>query len=311
MSHLDIILKKIEETPKQFLVITGPTCTGKTDLSIQVAQKLNIPIINCDSRLIFDEMNIGTAKPSEEEMQAAKHYMVNIKKPNETYSAGAYRDDFDKVANEIIDFDNPQTQAIVCGGTGLYLRSALENLDMPDVGRNFEMREELKQHSLEELQTMLLELDPHAHLQVDMPNKVRLIRAIEIVRTTGKPIAESRSKKSEPRYQANYFALNFERRRPLYDLINKRVIKMLNKGLVYEVEALMERYGVTETLLATIGYKEIVGYLQGEYSLSEGRRRIQKKTRVYAKRQMTWFRQNQEIEWLYHSDEVAKKALKS
>lgn len=292
--HLSHILEDLRQRPRNIITIAGPTCTGKTDLSIALAQELKLPIINADSRLIFDEMNIGTAKPSQEELEAVEHHLVNIKKPNEQYSAGAYREDFDRVLEHI------GGRAIVVGGTGLYLRSALENLDMPEVGRDHALREELNQMNLDDLVSMLDGLDNQARFDVDIKNKVRLVRAIEIVKLSGKPLSENRSKNKENRYDVAFYGLNFQRRRTLYDLINARVIRMINKGLVHEVEALVNQYGVTDTLLGTIGYKEIIGYLERQYSLSEARRMIQKKTRVYAKRQMTWFRQNREIRWLYH-----------
>lgn len=302
-SHIEQVLESLDKNPNPVVAVVGPTCTGKTDLAIQLGQKLGIEIINCDSRLIFDEMNIGTAKPSAEEMQAVKHHLVNLKKPNESYSAGEYRDDFDKVMSEIsFNPENKEPQVIVVGGTGLYVRSALDNLEMPEVSRDVELREELNTKDLEELLKMLEELDPKAHEDIDVQNKVRVVRAIEIVKLSGKPLAQNRSKSTGNRYETSYFALNFHRRRSLYDLIDKRVITMIRRGLVHEVEALVNKYGVTETLMGTIGYKEIIGYLNGDYSLSQARRMIQKKTRLYAKKQMTWFNQNRSIQWLYHDE---------
>lgn len=305
MTKVDYIIHSLEKNPRPVIAIVGPTCTGKTDLAIELGQKLGIEIINVDSRLIFDEMNIGTAKPSAAELDAVKHHLVNIKKPNETYSAGQYREDFDKVMDSLnFDPNNSKPQVIVVGGTGLYVRSALDNLEMPSISRDEELRAELNERKLEDLLVMLAELDPEAHKDIDVKNKVRVIRAIEIVKHSGKPLGENRSKTSTNRYDTAYYALNFHRRRSLYDLIDKRVIKMINRGLVHEVEALVEKYGVTDTLLGTIGYKEIIGYLKKEYSLSQARRMIQKKTRLYAKRQMTWFNQNRAIEWLYLDEPV-------
>lgn len=300
MLKIDHIIDALEKNPKPIVAIVGPTCTGKTDLAIELGKKLGIEIINCDSRLIFDEMNIGTAKPKADELSAVKHHLVNIKKPNETYSAGEYRDDFDKVMTSIaFDASNPKPQVIVVGGTGLYVKSALDNLDMPSVGRDENLRAELIEKDLPELLQILEELDSDAHRDVEIKNKIRVIRAIEIVKLSGKPLAENRSMAATNRYETAYFALNFQRRATLYDLIDERVIRMLNTGLVHEVEALVNKYGVTDTLLGTIGYKEVIGYLNEEYSLSHARRLIQKKTRHYAKRQMTWFRKIPELQWLY------------
>lgn len=292
--HLEYILEDIKQNPKDIIAIAGPTCTGKTDLSLALAQKLNLTIINADSRLIFAEMNIGTAKPSETELKSIKHCLINIRKPNEGYSAGSYRNDFD------VCLKQAGGKAIVVGGTGLYLRSALENLDMPNIGRDVDLREELKTKELSELTMILDELDPQARHDVDIQNKVRMIRAIEIVKLSGKALSENRSKNKENRYNVAYYGLNFKNRKTLYDLINQRVVTMINNGLIPEVETLVERYGITSTLMSTIGYKEIIGFLKQEYSLAEAQGLIQQKTRLYAKRQMTWFNQNRDLRWLYH-----------
>jgi tRNA dimethylallyltransferase len=300
MSFTQEILEDImaKQAQSELIAVVGPTCTGKSDLAIEVAKELKVPIINCDSRLIFKEMNIGTAKPTPSELEEVTHHLVNIKVPDSSYSAGDYREDFDKVFDSL-EANEQGIKAVVVGGTGLYIRSALDNLNMPEISRDHELREKLNEESLEKLQEMILDLDSNAHLDLDMQNKVRVIRAIEIVKLSGKPLAENRSKETTNRYQTLYYGLNFESRRKLYDLINYRVVKMLQRGLVHEVEALVKKYGESEVLQSTIGYREILPYLRGEYSLSEGRRRIQKRTRVYAKKQMTWFNQNKSIKWFY------------
>lgn len=291
--HLNFILEDKKKYPQNFIVVVGPTCTGKTDLSIAIAESLKLPIINADSRLIFAEMNIGTAKPSPEELNQATHYLVNIKKPNETYSAGDYRKDFDMVVREL------NQKAIVVGGTGLYIRTALENLDMPEVNTDENLRAELKNLSLEDLRKKLFILDPNAGVQVDLNNPIRIIRAIEIISISGKPLEDNRNKALENRYSSRFYGLNFHKRQNLYDLIDKRVIRMIDQGLVQEVKELIDRYGISRTLMSTIGYKEIIEHLQGQYSLEEAITQIQKKTRNYAKRQITWFKANPDIQWLY------------
>jgi len=297
MPDPNIIINSIAKQPRSLLALVGPTCTGKTALAIELAEKFKIPIINCDSRLIFAEMNIGTAKPSAQELDLVQHYLVNIRKPNQTYSAGDYRDDFDQVFKTLPEREGPR--AIVVGGTGLYLRAALDNLSMPQVSRDEALREELEALSLEDLQAKLDQLDPQARTEVDFNNKVRLIRALEIVIKLGKPLAELRSKSIENRYDVAYFALNFHDRQKLYDLIDKRVLIMIEQGLVDEVQTLVDQYGVTDTMMSTIGYREIIKHLKGDISLDQAIADIQQKTRVYAKRQLTWFRQNPNIEWLF------------
>ncbi len=300
-AHLEYILNDVRKnhckSSCELIAIVGPTCTGKTDLSIALAQELKIPIINADSRLIYGEMNIGTAKPSQQELELVPHYLVNIRKPNESYSAGDYRKDFDKVISTL----NPgSNKAIVVGGTGLYLRSALDNLEMPNINRDEGLRNELKHKSLEELVAILHKLDSVAHQQLDIQNKIRIIRAIEIIKHSGKPLLDNRSKSSENRYNTAFYGLNFRNRDTLYGLINTRVVRMIDQGLVAEVESLLKQYGATATMLATIGYKEIIAYVQEEYSLDEAIALIQQRTRNYAKRQLTWFRSNSTVQWLYH-----------
>lgn len=290
--HLSFILEDIKKYPNHFIAIVGPTCTGKTDLSIAIAEALQLPIINCDSRLIFAEMDIGTAKPSNEELNKVQHYLVNIKKPNETYSAGDYRKDFD----QIIADNHP---AIVVGGTGLYIRSALGDLEMPEVSSDKALRTELKNLSIKNLTDKLLELDPNAEETVDLKNPIRIIRAIEIILSTGKPIKSSRSKNLYNRHPTRFYGLNFNNRQNLYNLIDNRVFRMIDQGLIKETKQLINQYGITDTLMSTIGYKEIILYFQGEYTLEEAINSIQKKTRNYAKRQITWFRSNPNINWLY------------
>lgn len=317
------ILQDIHNDPKSIIVITGPTCTGKSDLAIELAKELEAEIINCDSRLIFDEMNIGTAKPSQEELDSVHHHLVNIKKPNESYSAAEYKKDFDACIEEIckrrninfilpdpkdsndnrITIESSKPIAIVVGGTGLYIRAALENLDMPEVGSDEKIRAELKSRELEDLVVELKSIDPEGALDVDLPNKQRVVRALEMIKISGKKLNEIRKRFERDRYDAKFYGLNFNSRRKLYDLINYRVVLMLKRGLIHEVEALLNKYGPTGTILHTIGYAEIYQFLNDEnMSVSKAMRLIQKKTRVYAKRQMTWFKSNQRVKWFYKED---------
>jgi tRNA dimethylallyltransferase len=291
--HLKQILKHWHQANSNFLVLTGPTCTGKTALSLELAQELSLPIINADSRLIFDEMNIGTAKPSPEELKMATHHLIDIKKANEFYSAGDYQKDFDLIVNKL-------DKAIVAGGTGLYIDAALGNLSLSKIDSDAKIREELSEKNLVELQIQLNKLDPQAHELIDTKNKIRLIRAIEMMLISQKPLSELRRTTVEPRHQAIYFALNFQDREKLYMLINKRVEIMIENGLVDEAKYLLDKYGETQTLTSTIGYKEIIGYLNKAFDLEQAKNLIQQKTRNYAKRQITCFKKNPQINWLYN-----------
>lgn len=294
----DSILNYIDTSQKKLITILGPTCTGKTDIAIELAEKFNIEIVNADSRLIFREMDIGTAKPSFDELKRVKHHLLNLKSITEAYSAGDYQKDFDNVVKNIWKLD-PEKKIIVVGGTGLYIKAALENLEMPAVNTNQALRDELNQKSLDELLLMLQEKDLNALNLIDVQNKVRVIRALELVVNTGKPLSELRNKSQEARYDTLYIGLDFKRRENLYDLINKRVLYMIERGLLDEVKALMNKYGRVKTIDSTIGYRELADYLSGLMSLDEAVNQIQLRTRRYAKRQMTWFRANPEIQWFY------------
>ena len=297
-SIIDSILNYIDTSPKKLITILGPTCTGKTDIAIELAKKFKTEIINADSRLIFKEMDVGTAKPSFDELKRVKHHLVNFKSMTEAYSAGDYQKDFDNVVKNIWNLDL-EKKIIVVGGTGLYIKAALENLEMPAVNTNQALRDELNQKSLDELLLMLQEKDSGALALIDIQNKVRVIRALELVISTGKPLRELRTKSQEPRYDSLYVGLDFKRREDLYDLINARVLRMIERGLVDEVKALINKYGRVKTIDSTIGYREVADYLSGILSLDEAINQIQLRTRRYAKRQMTWFRANSEIQWFY------------
>jgi tRNA dimethylallyltransferase len=294
----DSILNYIDTSPKKLITIVGPTCTGKTDIAIELAEKFKTEIINADSRLIFKEMNIGTAKPSFNELERVRHHLVNLKSITEAYSAGDYQKDFDSVVENIRKLD-PERKIIVVGGTGLYIKAALENLEMPAVNINQALRDELNQKSLDELLLMLKENDSNALALIDIQNKIRVIRALELVISTGKPLSELRTKSPKPRYDSLYLGLDFKQREDLYNLINERVLRMMECGLVDEVKALIGKYGRVKTIDSTIGYREVADYLSGLISLDEAVSQIQLRTRRYAKRQMTWFRANPEIQWFY------------
>jgi tRNA dimethylallyltransferase len=216
----------------------------------------------------------------------------------EAYSAGDYQKDFDNVVKNIWNLDL-EKKIIVVGGTGLYIKAALENLEMPAVNTNQALRDEFNQKTLDELLLMLQEKDSGALALIDIQNKVRVIRALELVMSTGKPLSELRTKSPEPRYDSLYVGLDFKRREDLYDLINARVLRMIACGLVDEVKALINKYGRVKAIDSTIGYREVADYLSGILSLDEAINQIQLRTRRYAKRQMTWFRANPEIQWFY------------
>lgn len=290
----------MKDTVKQKIIaIVGATASGKTNIAVQVAKKIDGEIISADSRLVYKDFNIGTAKPSLEERQRIPHHMIDVESPLNTFSVGRYKKEAGKIIKEILSRGKVP---IVAGGTGFYIKALLEGLNIPDVDpdENFrqEMEDFVKTQGKEALYKKLRESDPITAEKL-MPNdSFRIIRALEVQKTTGQRMSEIQTI-SEPEYDALYFGLNAENREYLYDRINKRVLIMLEQGLINEVESLIKKYGRTVSLLKTLGYREVCEYLDGIYTFEETIARIQQNTRKFAKRQLTWFRANKKIKWLY------------
>jgi len=310
-------LELISQQPAELIAIVGPTATGKTDLALALAKQLGLEIINADSRVIYRDMNIGTAKPNALELSAAKHHLVDIKSPLEKYSAAEYQRDFDSTViarsvatKQSINSDgllrcarNDQPRAIVVGGTGLYLRAALEDLDMPGIAVDEELRSRIrKQFEAEGLQPLvdeLLSMDAEASGLVDLKNHVRVMRALESVILSGKSLAQLRRKLDKHRYDVVYIGLNCNDRDQLYAGIDSRVHKMIELGLEAELRDLLAKYGEAEIFSSTIGYAEMLDYIRGDLTKDQMIASIQQATRNYAKRQITWFKSNKRINWLY------------
>lgn len=273
----------------------GPTATGKSDFAIQLAKKINGEIISADSRLIYKGFDIGTAKPSIEERQGIEHYLIDIVEPEVDYSVANFFDDA-KIAIEKIRHKGKTP--IIAGGTGLYFRILLEDFDLPRVEPNYELRNELEQLDTKKLHEILIELDPKSAEKIHFNNKVKIIRAIEIAKTLNTPKSQAAGKK-EPEFDVEWIGLNFSDRKNLYDRINKRVDKMLEKGLIDETKNLLAKHGRINNLVNTIGYQEILKYIDGEISLDKAISDIKQNTRHYAKRQLTWFKKNHLINWNY------------
>jgi tRNA dimethylallyltransferase len=303
---LEKILSSLNKNTESIIAIVGPTCTGKTSLSIEFSKYLknqgqNAEIINADSRLVFVGMDIGTAKPSLEERADIVHHLIDIREPNKRYSAAQYRKDFDEcLKKNFLNKDGSfRTRPIVVGGTGLYIKSALADLDFPEASTNTLLRQELQSKTLLELVNELHALDPDAPLEIDLKNPQRVIRAIEIVKLTGKKLAIARGKLETDRYKTSYIGLNYTSRRVLYSLISDRVKKMIHQGFIEEVRALHEKYPDSNIVNETIGYEEIIGFIKGQMNLDEALYRIKKRTQNYAKKQLTWLKQNKNINWFY------------
>ncbi len=284
------------------IAVVGATASGKTAYAVELAKQINGEIISADSRLVYKGMNIGTAKPTFDEMQRIPHYMVDIVEPDINYSAGLYAKEAKKHVNDILSRGKIP---IVAGGTGLYFRILLENYDLPDVEPDYKLREELAELSFDELYEVLVKLDKNAVTKIERNDKKKIIRYIEIVKLTGLPISKACGKNDNKEFDIEWIGLNFPREE-LYERINKRVDLMIEQGLVEETKYLLKKYGRIPNIVDTIGYKEIISYLDGELTLDEAKDKLKQNTRNYAKRQLTWFRKNENINWNCYPEKKKK-----
>ncbi|GGW95245.1 tRNA (adenosine(37)-N6)-dimethylallyltransferase MiaA [Salegentibacter mishustinae] len=289
-------------TTNYLINIVGPTAIGKTSLAIQLANKFDTEIISADSRQFYKEMSIGTAVPSTEELNAAKHHFIQHISIEDNYNVGDFESDAIKKLDEL--FKNNKI-VIMVGGSGLYTKSVLEGLDyFPEV--SLEIRQEhnlkLEKEGLDSLQQQLHKLDPDYYKIVDLENPHRVIRALEVCMSSGKPYS---SYLNQPKKKRNFTAISIglsAEREIIYDRINRRVDLMITEGLMDEAKALFTQRELNA--LNTVGYKELFSYLEGKDSLETAVSEIKKNTRRFAKRQLTWFRKDQEINWFDYKTPV-------
>ena len=289
------------------IVIGGPTASGKTALSIELAKKINGEIVSADSMQIYKEMNIGTAKPDEEEMQGIKHYMLDFVNPNEAYSVAEYKKDAKKAIKEIIEKGKTP---IVVGGTGLYIDSLIYEIEYVDIKTDFEYRKKLEQRvekeGLEKLYEKAKKIDPKAMEKISQNDQKRILRILEIYHQTGKTKTElDENSRKDPEYDYKMFAIDMDRE-VLYDRINRRVDIMISKGLIEEVENIYSKYKEFPTAMQALGYKEVVEYLENKITKEEMIEKIKQESRRYAKRQLTWFRKNKDTIWINGQEDVSK-----
>ena len=285
----------------KIVVITGPTASGKTALGVAMCQKLNGEVVSADSMQIYRRMTIGTAKPAPEEMQGIAHHMIDVAEPEENWSVARYVEEAAACVEDILARGK---LPVIVGGTGLYIDSLLSGRTFAGGEVNDALRQELSERYDEigarGLLGELRKVDPERAEKLHPGDKKRIVRALEVFILTGKTITEHdrETKAIPPRWEAAKLALDFESRQTLYDRIDRRVDDMFARGLMDEVRALLES-GVPDdcTAMQAIGYKEAVAALRGECSVEEARARIQQESRRYAKRQLTWFRRDKEIEW--------------
>lgn len=278
---------------KRVIAVVGATASGKTAYAIELAQKIGGEVISADSRLVYKGFDIGTAKPTMEERAGIPHHLIDIVEPEEDYSVGLWAKEAERLIDEI---SSRGKVPIIAGGTGLYFRILLENYDLPKVEPNYELREELKSLDFDTLKERLCRLDPETAQKIERNDKKKLIRAIEIVETLNLPMSKARGVKEFSTYDVEWHGRNFPREE-LYERINKRVDLMVESGLIEETKSLLARHGRIPNLVDTIGYREIIEYLDGKLDLKIACDILKQNTRRYAKRQLTWFRKNSNIKW--------------
>ncbi|MEG8946123.1 tRNA (adenosine(37)-N6)-dimethylallyltransferase MiaA [Rosettibacter firmus] len=284
---------------RKVIVIVGPTCSGKTKVAINLALNLNTEIISADSRQIYKYLSIGTAKPSQKELMIVKHHFIDLLNPDEDYNVSRYEEDALKVIENLL---SQNKIPIVAGGSGLYVKAIVDGI-FNDVDVDEEFRRELKEkrekYGNEFLYNMLKDVDPISASKMLPQNWKRVMRALEVYHLTGKPIWHFHKEyKRNVDYDFLQFGLLWNRE-TLYKNIESRVDEMINAGLVEEVKNILSS-GFTKNLnaLNTVGYKEIISYLENEITLDEAISLIKRNTRRFAKRQMTWFRKDKRIKWI-------------
>ncbi len=292
-----------KKLPK-IIVIVGPTASGKTDLGLVLAKNFNGEIISADSRQVYKKMNIGTAKPKgkwEKDMYVVEgilHYGMDIIEPDQEFTLA----DFKALATKCIqDTIDRKKIPIIVGGTGLYIWSLIDNLDIPSVAPNLELRNELEKKNLAELVAMLEKLDPDTYAKIDLRNPRRVVRALEVVISSGQSFFAQRTK-SEPLFEVLQIGIEVPKEE-LYKRIDLRIDKQMVDGLLPETEELVRLgYGWHLPSMSSIGYKQIGYYMRGEMNVQEAVDRLKGDTKKYAKRQMTWFKRDKRVVWVKNTN---------
>ena len=298
---------------KKIVVICGPTASGKTALSIALAKAFNGEVVSADSMQIYRRMDIGTAKPTKQEMDGVPHHMLDVAEPGEAYSVSRYVEEATACVEDILSRGK---LPVICGGTGLYIDGLIRGTDYQPAGTDNGIREQLEEEweaqGAEEMMARLAAVDPDSAARLHLSDKRRILRALEVYLATGETITahNARTKAIPPRYEAVMIGLNTEPRQILYDRIDRRVGVMLEQGLLQEVQSLLEDGLLDGTAAQAIGYKELLAYFRGEMTLEAAADLIRQKSRNYAKRQLTWFRRDERVKWIvYNAPEAAQAVL--
>ena len=283
------------------ICIAGPTASGKTALAVELAKTLHGEVISCDSMQVYRRMDIGTAKPTPEEMQGIPHHMLDVAEPDEDFSVSRYCAMATPILDDILARGKT---AIVAGGTGLYMDSLIKGNDFapyPATGKRERLEAQADEMGMDFMLTKLREIDPESAAKLHLADRKRIIRALEVFEETGETITahNKRTQAIPPRYNPLWLGLDFDPRQALYDRIDLRVGLMLEQGLEEEIRTLLSSgIPAKATSLQAIGYKEFVAALEGKITLEEAADEVRKASRHYAKRQLTWFRRNPQMHWL-------------
>jgi tRNA dimethylallyltransferase len=281
------------------LIIVGPTGIGKTEVSLEIAKHVSCEIVSADSRQVYRFMDIGTSKPSKEVLCNIKHHFINILNPDQDYSAGQYAKEAREIINQIF---NRKYAPLVVGGSGLYVKALLEGFfgdDFRDESVREQLQNRMDENGTEHLYAELQKVDPQSAVAIHPNNTKRILRSLEVYYITGQPISRIQTSRKDPApFPWIKFGLTMKREK-LYERINQRVDKMFQDGLVEEVQNLLKKgYSSELNSLNSVGYKEVINYLNNKMDLGECTHFIKQNTRRYAKRQLTWFRKEEDINWV-------------
>ena len=285
----------------KIICIAGPTASGKTALAVALAKELDAEVVSCDSMQIYRGMDIGTAKPTKEEMQGIPHHMLDVAAPGEDFSVSRYCEMATPIVDDILSRGKP---VIVAGGTGLYMDALIRGNSFapcPSTGMREKLEKQADEQGMQAMLDLLNTIDPQAAAKLHLADRKRILRALEVYYETGDTITAHNLKTQAipPKYQAIWFGLEDQERSALYKRIDQRVLEMMDLGLLDEIKRLLSQ-GISEksTAMQAIGYKEFLDALAGRCSMEEAIAQVQQSSRHYAKRQLTWFRRNSSIHWL-------------
>ena len=287
------------------ICIAGPTASGKTALAVELAKELNGEVVSCDSMQVYKRMDIGTAKPTKEEMQGIVHHMIDVAEPDEDFSVSRYCAMASPIVDDILARGKT---AIIAGGTGLYMDSLIRGNDFapfPATGVREKLETQADEIGMEAMLARLREIDPESAARLHLSDRKRIIRALEVYLETGETITEHNRKTQAipPKYTPLWLGLDFSDRAELYRRIDLRVDLMLEMGLIAEIQDLLASgIPAKATSMQAIGYKEFVAALNGEETIAQAAEEVKKSSRHYAKRQLTWFRRNQAMHWLIRQE---------